>query len=93
MTSRSKATQERMNKVAQMPCLRCMAEGKGPSPAVIHHCRHNLGVGQKRKDGEIAPLCPEHHRLRHASYFEWMEQFMSDREMHEAVQKELGEDV
>lgn len=44
--------------VAEQPCIAC-----GSWPVEVHHCRHNLGMGQRRRHSEAVPLCPMCHRL------------------------------
>lgn len=58
-----------MDKIAELGCIVCRLYYQVYSPAEIHHVKQNLGMGQKRKDKEVIPLCPLHHRLSSTESF------------------------
>jgi hypothetical protein len=36
--------------------------GLDDTPVELHHPRAGVGAAKRAKDGEVIPLCPEHHR-------------------------------
>ena len=52
----TKAQKEYMDKVAQMPCATCGAEG-----VHIHHIREGQGMAQRASNWLVVPLCPACH--------------------------------
>ena len=51
-----------MERVAQLPCVCCGAEG-----VQVHHAKISglCGMGQKASDWFVMPLCPSHHAEFH----------------------------
>lgn len=51
-----------LNTLAELGCYCCRAEGI-ESPAMIHHIREGMGMGQRAPDiGGTIPLCEGHHQ-------------------------------
>jgi len=57
--NRTKADNERFEKLVQIGCVACIFLGYGPSPAAIHHIRRH---GGKRDHQKTIPLCAKHHQ-------------------------------
>ena len=49
----------KLDEVARLGCVLCKKLGYNDTPAEIHHIRRFGGL---RKNTEVIPLCPEHHR-------------------------------
>lgn len=51
----NKSEKQYYSKVAELGCIICK------TPAEVHHIRTGAGIGRKNK--EVIPLCPLHHRI------------------------------
>lgn len=55
----SLAEMRHLDAVAALPCIVCVNEGLGDTPALVHHVR----AGHRRRNHfEVIPLCPTHHQ-------------------------------
>lgn len=73
----------------------CRNEGKGATPAQIHHIRDGQGVGQRASHFEVLPLCPAHHQSGgygmaiHAGQDEWERRYGTERKLLKQIRTEL----
>lgn len=85
----NKQEKEWVARVAALNCIICQR------PAEIHHIREGAGGGQRASNFDVLPLCPDHHRnggygvAIHAGQKEWERLYGTERELHEAVIKQL----
>lgn len=57
----TRAEREHMGRVAALGCVLCRLQGRGPTPAQVHHLREGQGMAQRSAHWLVAPLCPECH--------------------------------
>lgn len=73
--------------VAYLGCLIC------GGPAIIHHCRHECGLGQ-RNHSQVAPLCSWHHQhgpiSRHGTGSKEFQEQWPDKWLCEETKRRLG---
>lgn len=50
-----------MQRVAELGCALCRRLGTPGTPAVLHHPRSGVGMGQRASHMDVIPLCHEHH--------------------------------
>lgn len=85
-----KEEKEYLDKLATLGCYCCRTEGV-ESPAMIHHIREGMGMGQRAPHiGGTIPLCYAHHQSGengalafHRSPKEWRERYGSEKEIAE----------
>lgn len=85
-----KEEKEYLDKLATLGCYCCRTEGI-ESPAMIHHIREGMGMGQRAPHiGGTIPLCYAHHQSGengalafHRSPKEWRERYGSEKEIAE----------
>jgi hypothetical protein len=85
-----KEEKEYLDKLATLGCYCCRTEGI-ESPAMIHHIREGMGMGQRAPHiGGTIPLCYAHHQSGengalafHRSPREWRERYGSEKEIAE----------
>lgn len=60
----SKAEREYMNKVSRLGCVVCwrLYGPHDPGPVELHHPRTGAGMGRRASNGDVLPICYEHHR-------------------------------
>lgn len=63
MTARRATDAERrhMARVAALGCVLCRVQGRGPTPAQVHHIRAGQGAAQRASHWLTVPLCPDCH--------------------------------
>lgn len=78
-----------LNKLATLGCYCCQTEGI-ETPAMIHHIREGMGMGQRAKHiGGTIPLCEGHHQGNfdntklafHRSPKKWREKYGSEKDI------------
>lgn len=85
-----KEEKEYLDKLATLGCYCCRTEGI-ESPAMIHHIREGMGMGQRAPHiGGTIPLCYAHHQSGengalafHRSPKAWRERYGSEKEIAE----------
>lgn len=85
-----KEEKEYLDKLATLGCYCCRTEGI-ESPAMIHHIREGMGMGQRAPHiGGTIPLCYAHHQSGengalafHRSPKEWRDRYGSEKEIAE----------
>ena len=85
-----KEEKEYLDKLATLGCYCCRTEGI-ESPAMIHHIREGMGMGQRAPHiGGTIPLCYAHHQSGengalafHRSPKEWRERYGSEKDIAE----------
>ena len=94
----TKEERDYLGKLATMGCYCCRTEGN-ESPALIHHIREGMGMGQRAPHiGGTIPLCYAHHQSGengalafHRSPKLWREKYGSEKEIaqgyYELIQK------
>ena len=94
----TKEERDYLGKLATMGCYCCRTEGN-ESPALIHHIREGMGMGQRAAHiGGTIPLCYAHHQSGengalafHRSPKLWREKYGSEKEIaqgyYELIQK------
>lgn len=84
----TKEERDYLGKLATMGCYCCRTEGN-ESPALIHHIREGMGMGQRASHiGGTIPLCYAHHQSGehgalafHRSPKLWREKYGSEKEI------------
>lgn len=92
MKAPTAAQKRRMSKVVSLGCIPCLNMGYY-SPAVIHHIRTGLGMGQRDHD-RIIGLCFDHHTGCdgiHCGQKEWESRHGSELELEVQIKTLLGE--
>jgi len=59
--SATEAERRHMRRVAEMGCVLCRLQGRGATPAQVHHIRDGQGMAQRASDWLCVPLCPDCH--------------------------------
>lgn len=85
-----KEEKEYLDKLATLGCYCCRTEGI-ESPAMIHHIREGMGMGQRAPHiGGTIPLCYAHHQSGengalafHRSPKEWRDRYGSEKDIAE----------
>lgn len=54
---------------AQVPCIVCMNQRLGDTPATLHHVRNHTGLALKGSDYDVIALCKIHHQGQYGSEF------------------------
>ena len=94
--AKSKEERDHLNRVAELGCVVCRLQHLGFTPAVIHHTRFSVGLGQRAHYSKTIPLCPPHHTdggygvAIHAGKEAWERKYGTEQELLEVVIDLLG---
>jgi len=95
MAKATSAEKRHMNKVAAIGCIVCHEFLGVETPAIIHHVRDGLGIGQ-RNHKIVLPICPGHHKdggfgvAIHDGQEEWEKNFYTEQRFLEILEEKHG---